>query len=212
MNINNILNSFAFIKIISRCIKFGFIIIYCDESYIQTQCNSMKVWRKSDEDIYENIGKKEKTNLILAVNEDGVIYYEINKDNTKEDNFLSFMEKLMIKIKEKKIEHFVIILDNHSSHKTDKLTQFYYKNKVNILFNTPYLSKFNSVELAFRNIKRKLYLKNYKSVGEIIEEVKSLMESEEFQKGIKGNYCVTLKEYLKFNETEKFNNINLLFD
>jgi len=212
LNNNSILISFSFIKIIARCIKLGFSIIYCDESYLQTQSNTMKVWKKSDEDIYENLGKKEKTNLILAVNEDGVIHYEINKENTKEDNFLSYMENLLKKIKEKNIKHFVIILDNYSSHKTDKLTKFYYENKINILFNTPYLSKFNSVELAFRNIKRNLYLKNFKSIEDIIKEVKMIIEDERFKNGIKGNYCITLKEYLKFNEKERFNNINLLID
>ena len=53
----NILISFAFIKIIARCIKFKFSIMYCDESYIQSQNNNMNVWRKPDEDIYEDISK-----------------------------------------------------------------------------------------------------------------------------------------------------------
>ena len=67
---------------------------------------------------------------ILTVNEDGGVYYEVNKE---------------------------IIMDNYSSYKTEKLMKFYADNKINILFNAPYLSKFNPVELAFRNLKRNLY-------------------------------------------------------
>ena len=84
---DNLLISFAFIKIIARCLKLGFSIIYCDESYIQSQNNDMRVWRKPNEDIYAPISKKEKLNLILSVNENGVVYFELNRENTKESNF-----------------------------------------------------------------------------------------------------------------------------
>ena len=44
------------------------------------------------------------------------------------------MEYLKIKIKEKKIENYIIILDNHSSQKTEKLIKYYSDNKINLLF------------------------------------------------------------------------------
>ena len=76
----------------------------------------MKTWRKSYEEIYENVSKKEKINLILSVNEVGVLYYELNSESTKESNFISYFKKLVEKIKEKKIAHYVIVLDNYSAN------------------------------------------------------------------------------------------------
>ena len=122
------------------------------------------------------------------------------------------MEKLIQKIKEKKIKRYVIILDNYSSHKTEDLMKFYSENKVNILFNTPYLLKFNSVELAFRNLKRNLYTKCFKNINEIKNQVELILKSENFKNGIRGNYAQTLKEYLSFHEREKDLNINILYE
>lgn len=45
-------------------------------------------------------------------------------------------------------------MDNLSSHKSSKLMEFYDKHKINVLFNTPYLSNFNAIELSFRNLKK----------------------------------------------------------
>ena len=152
---NNILMSLTFLKIISRCIKFNMNILYCDETSIQNQSNNIQTWRKSNEVIYEDIPKKEKLNLILTVSKDDVIYFELNEDNTNQDNFLIYKKNLLEAIKKKLIsEKFVIVLDNYSGHKTPKLMEYYLNNKINVLFNSPYLSNFNAVELAFRNLKK----------------------------------------------------------
>lgn len=205
-----LLMTFAFIKIVIRCLKYDFSIIYCDESFLQTKNNNMKKWRKSYEDIYDGTSKKEKINLILSTNENGILYYELNNENTKEQTFLSYLKNLMKIIKEKNITNYAIILDNYSVHKTESLYKFYFENNVNIIFNVPYLSKFNSVELGFRNLKKKLYSKYYKNIEEIKEEAAKILESDNFQKGIKGNFKTTLQQYLRFYEKQKYTNINSL--
>ena len=75
----------------------------------------------------------------MAVNKDGIIYYEINEQSTTQDSFLNYMNKLVNKIKEIKKEKYVIVLDNLSVHKTSKVIEFYRENKINALFNCPYL-------------------------------------------------------------------------
>ena len=206
----NILISLSFIKIISRCLKFNFSIIFCDETYIQSRNNNLKIWRKSREEIVNKISKKEKVNLILSVYEEGVLYYEINKPNTKEENFLEYMKNLLNTINDKGLKNYVIILDNYSAHKTKTLFKFYVDNKMNILFNSPYMSKFNSVELAFRNIKRHLYTKCFANMSSTINELKLILDSVNFSKSIKGNYKETLEEYILYSNKEKKANLNSL--
>ena len=75
----------------------------------------------------------------MAVNKDGIIYYEINEQSTTQDSFLNYMNKLVNKIKEIKKEKYVIVLDNLSVHKTSKVIEFYRENKINALLNCPYL-------------------------------------------------------------------------
>ena len=111
----------------------------------------------------------------MAIDEEKIIYYEINKENIDEAVFLNFMVKLNHEIIEKKLNPCVIIMDNLSSHKTSNLIDFYIQNKINILFNTPYLSTFNAIELSFRNIKKFLYTKYFSSIEEVEEEVKNIL-------------------------------------
>lgn len=151
----NGLISFAFLKIVVKCVYLGFKLIYVDESIICNKNNNFRCLVQKDEEIlfdYYNIGK---LNLLMAINEKEVLYYKLNKETTNEERFLNFMENLLKKLDDKKDEKYVIIMDNLLSHKTERLIQFYNENKINILYNSPYLSKWNSIELAFRNLKHK---------------------------------------------------------
>jgi DNA-binding PadR family transcriptional regulator len=89
-------------------------IIFVDETSIQAYNNNYKLWRKSDQNIYYNLGCNKKKNLIAAVDENNIIYYTINEDNTDEAKFLDFMKKLKEKIDTMKIKDFLIIIDNLS--------------------------------------------------------------------------------------------------
>ena len=109
----------------------------------------------------EILVKKKRINLIMAINDEKMLYYEINKNSTYEESFYEFMEKLNDVIKKEKIYPCVVVIDNLSCHKTEKLIEFYTTNKINVIFNTYYISSFNSIELSFRNLKRHLYTNIY---------------------------------------------------
>ena len=210
MNKENILISFAFIKIIARCLKLKFNIIYCDETSLQNNNNNYYCWRRSEESFFSNLGPKKRRNLIMAVNDDSVLYYQINDDSTNEERFFLFMQKLEEIILEKKLTPYVIVLDNLSCHKTKKLIELYSSKKMNILFNTPYLSSFNSIELCFRNIKRLLYTKIYNSIEELIDEVKKYLKEKNFIDGLKSNFSQTLEKYLLFHDNYSSLNLNII--
>lgn len=62
----------------------------------------------------------------MAINNEKFVHYEINLKIINEDNFIDFMENLIKKIKNNKIEHYTIFLGNLLVHK--------YKKKILILF------------------------------------------------------------------------------
>ena len=99
-------------------------------------------------------------------------------------------------------------MDNLSCHKTKKLIKYYVENKINVVFNSPYVSKFNSVELAFRTIKYNLYKSFFKSINEMEERVKAIIEDENFSKTLLYNFAETLGYYLKFIYYFRNKNIN----
>ena len=203
----NILISFAFIKIISRCLKLGYKIIYLDETGLMNGNNNYRCLRKNNEQIYFNTGTRDKRNLILAIDEKQVIYYEITKENTTEEVFLNFMKKLKEKLDMIIYPKFVVCMDNHSSHKTPNMMNFYKDNKINIVFNAPYLSIFNSVELTFRYIKRFLYMSLFSDINELCLKVESLLEDIKFNNTLLYNFGETIEEYIRF--INKFKDINL---
>ena len=199
LEIKNIINSLAFLKVIIKCIKLKFHIIFLDETSIQNDNNNYYSWRFPNEELFCEIGPKKKLNLLMAIDEAKIIYYEINKENTDETIFLNFMKRLNQEIIKIKLTPCVIIMDNLSCHKTSKLIDFYIQNKINILFNIPYLSSFNAIELSFRNIKKFLYTKYFSSIEEVESQVKLYLNNEKMTNGIKENYKETLIKYKIFN-------------
>lgn len=207
---DNILLSFAFIKIIARSISFKFNLVYIDETSIQNNNNNYFCWRKAQQNIYGELGQKKKLNLLMAIDNDSVVYYEFKEESTNEEIFYNFMKNLIFHLKKKKIFPSILILDNFSCHKTRKLIELYSNNKINILFNTPYLSSFNSIELSFRNMKRYLYTKCFDTIETMKKEAEKYLLQEEFLNGIKSNFKETLLRYLQFNSYHSHLNLNNL--
>lgn len=206
---NNMIFSFCFIKLIIKCMKLNFKLIFVDESSVQSYNSNYRTWRLKDEDIYYKIDNK-KRNLIAAVGESEIIYYEINEQNTNESVFLQFMKNLKIKLEQMNINQFVIILDNLSCHKTPLLKSFYEEEKMNIIFNSPYHSNFNCIELLFRIMKKKLYEKLYKSTEDAINEINIIMNDKNINKTLIQNFRETLENYYRFSVSHESTDLNTL--
>lgn len=204
----SVIYSMALIKIIARCIKNKISIIFCDESSILNVNNNYRAWVPPKSNFYSQKETKKRYNLIMAVSENGIVYYELNIANTDEKIFINFIDKLVKKIHEKSIDNFAIFLGNLSVHKSSKLIQFYVENGINVIYNTPYASFFNSIELAFRRLKNILYKNIYESMDKVIKDVHKILISENFQNTIKYNLKETIQQYLLFFENYKNMNFN----
>lgn len=204
---NFVFSSMCFIKILVRAINIGFKIYFMDESDISLKNNNFRCWRKNKELIYHNCTKNKRSNLLLIVDSNSVIYYKINNNPTNEKTFLEFMDEFL-KIKKKDLNNkFILVLDNLACHKTSKVKQYFYDNKINVVFNTPYFSVFNCVELSFRYLKRHLYSNLFNNLEDAENEVKKLLEKEDIKATLKKNYRETLTTYLTYYL--KHQNINL---
>ena len=199
--------SLCFIKILIKCIQLNYRLIYVDESIIQSNNNNFKSWRSKEEGICFKLGSNKRKNLIAAVDHDNILYYKINDENTNENKFLSFMKEIKNMIDEKNIKDHVIIMDNLSCHKTPLLKTFYLKNNINIIFNSPYQSSFNLIELFFRLFKRKIYKNLYSSTEEATKDIEKIIQNENLKYSLYKNYRETLQVYL--NYAKKYEKLNL---
>ena len=89
-------------------------------------------------------------------------------------------------------------MDNASIHLSFAPMNFYFENGLKILFNVPYISYFNMVELCFRAIKKEIYELLFSSIYEVEEKIEEILESEKLKKQIPLLFKETLREYIKY--------------
>lgn len=83
---------------------------------------------------------------------------------------------------------------------------FYNKNNLKILFNIPYKSNFNMIELAFRNIKNLTYKKLYSKIENLKHDIKAIIEGDLIKSSLAKLFKETLIEY------QNFINVNLEYN
>ena len=206
-NYGNIL-CLCFIKVIIRSIRLGFDIIFVDESKIETINSHLKCWRKQKETIYFSNVNKQKLNIIMAVGKNKIYGLKLEKKNINSDIYLQFLKELLIEFKKEEKKKFILILDNLKLHKTKEVISFCELNKLNLVFNVPYQSTFNGIELCFRAIKRITYSNLYNSIEDMKKSIYNLIKTDNFCGTLLYNYKETLKEYYAYIVNHKYDNLN----
>jgi len=207
---NSIMHSYFFLKIFLRSLVLNIEPIYLDEAGFFTVNNNFYTWRRSNEEIFHKIEDRERTNLIMAVGRSKVYYYEINRKNTNNEIFENFMNNLIqILNKEVKKNH-LIIMDNLSVHLTVNLFKLYNENKLKILFNIPYKSSWNMIELVFRLIKNITYKNIYQNINGVEKDIIDIIKSGKIEKSLNLLYKETLLNYFNFINLNKGLDLNLI--
>jgi hypothetical protein len=150
-----------FIELYQKNYKF----IFIDESTFQQDNNISKLWLKTDDRVsYIKKELQNKENLILAADENNIIYYELNKFNTNTNKFKEFTIRMLesVYLNKKLTESFkegkiVFILDNAKYHNNKSNKSFWRKHKVNVLFLPVYTPDFNLCEFLFAKLKKKVF-------------------------------------------------------
>ena len=85
-----------------------------------------------------------------------------------------------------------------------------FKKKLKVLFNIPYESYFNMVELCFRALKNHIYKNLYSSIKEMENDLVNLLNSETIKNQLPLLFKETLKEYIKFIKENINDNLNFI--
>jgi len=202
--------SFIFIKIIIRAIKLKFNIIFVDESNFKLQNPNFKTWIKNDE--FPNYGYKnnDKINFLLAVSANKVINYKFTNQNTNTKVFKSFMLDTIDKISDEDKSNTLFIMDNHTSHISKEFLRLV-KKKIKILYNVPYESPFNCVELSFRHLKNITYKQIFPTIRSLIEEVERILDDKKFEETLYKNYIETIKKYVNYSKYYIDKDLNIIY-
>ena len=147
---------------------------------------------------------------MLGVTKNRIIKYKIIEESINSTNFLLFMTEMVNSMSQEERINSIFVMDNCSSHLTAKLFQFYYANKLKILFNMPYYSKNNMVENVFRYIKRFTYQKLYINDVQLKRDVKNILNANTIIKSLEKLYLETLYVYERYINLNKYQNLNNL--
>ena len=175
----------------------------------ETSLNSFMIRRKC----YEELGKRcvvktdsqevfKKYTGIFAISSKGVIGYEVYKKGGIDSNrMVDFINKFI----NGKYKNKLIILDNASSHRNEKIKALVNKHN-NILYAVPYQHFTNSIENYFSMLKSRLQKLDgltYNELKKNIEKVIKEIPREKYENIFKGAY-ERPEKYVSKNKTRKF--------
>ena len=139
---------------------------------------------------------------IFAISVDGVIEWDLyEKGGINTDRLIEFLEKNITS----KLRNKLIILDNASSHRNERIKELVNKHN-NILYAVPYQHFTNSIENYFSMLKSRLQKLDgltHIKLKENIENVISKKPKEKYRNIFKGAY-ERPEKYIPKNKTRKF--------
>ena len=143
---------------------------------------------------------------IFAISTKGVLGWELyEKSGINKDRLIEFLEKYITT----KFKNKLIILDNASSHKNERIKELVNKHN-NILYAVPYQHFTNSIENYFSILKSRLQNLDgltHEKLKENIEKVIRYISKEKYENIFKGAYNRTYKYVKKpSNRTRKLKN------
>ena len=140
---------------------------------------------------------------IFAISVDGVIEWDLyEKGGINTDRLIDFLEKNITS----KLRNKLIILDNASSHRNERIKELVNKHN-NILYAVPYQHFTNSIENYFSMLKSRLQKLDgltHTKLKENIENVISKIPKEKYKNIFKGAY-ERPEKYISKNKTRKVN-------
>lgn len=118
---------------------------------------------------------------MLAVGNNQIYAYKVIIENTTLGVFIDFLKEVFNNIMKDRSNKYFIILDNLPAHKTQDVFKFLKDKQICTVFNAPYKSIFNAVELSFRAVKKITYSNIYNTMEEVEKDIINFLENENFK-------------------------------
>ena len=166
-------------------------IISIDESSFDTHINSHYGWSKKGSRI-NAIKRKQRIrySVISAISMNKVINVTIIKGSVNSIVFIEFIKNVINKIQKNK----VLFMDNARIHHSKLFTEYIKTIKNKVLYNVPYCSEYNPIEMVFSKVKSMVHKRTNNT--ELINLHKNIKYG--FNKIIKSNLVGYYNKCLSF--------------
>lgn len=172
--------------------------MFINESNFKLQNPNFKTWIKKDEFVNYAHKNNDKINFLFAVSANKVINYKFTKENTNTKVFKSFILDTFNKLSDEEKKNTLFIMDNHKSHISKEFLRLVKNKKIKILYNVPYESPFNCIELSFRHLKNITYKQIFPTIKNVIEIIERILCEKKFEETLYKNYIEAIKKYVYY--------------
>ena len=138
---------------VDKCVNDGSELIFVDESIFKPRDFRKRAYMSKYENVNFNVPRSQESALavVAAISKfRGLIHYQIRERSHNGESFREFMRALRKRCVEKRV---VVLLDNCSIHKTNKVKEFCESESVDLVFNVSYSPWYNAIELFWARAK-----------------------------------------------------------
>jgi transposase len=199
---------YNYIKRFSYLLNKNLIPVFIDESGINTYLVPINGYSKRNQRLKaaKNTHQSANYTIICATTYKQILGYKVIVGSSKGEDFYHFITCLLNSYPELKTKCF-IVLDNSRIH-YKKYLYDYFKDRVSMLFLSPYSPHFNSIEVVFSIIKKKLKCKYRTRWFELMSDLELIIDNIKEDTLVR-IYTNVLKETLTFLVKRNTNNIVL---
>ncbi len=154
-------------ELINKINTYSKILLSIDEMSIITNKASTNGWSLKNEtcNVYIPFIKNNvRYSLLMATSNKKIVKYLLQEGSIKKEHYINFMLEL-----HKENSNYIYLIDNASIHTSKLAKEMYARNKMNVIFNAPYQSEFNPIEMVFSLLRKKLNKKIVKNKSDIID-------------------------------------------
>ncbi len=109
----------------------------------------------------------------MSVDTSGNIYYIFKEKSIKTEDYNDFIKSINKKYKTKKS----FLMDNATTHHSKIFKKTIKKDKINVIYNIPYYSKYNPIEYVFSLLRKEIQNCCCNTTNEIIKVVDNFIKN-----------------------------------
>ena len=175
--------TFLFLKYLSNCLKNKLNIIFIDETGFSLDNPNLRMWRKDNEQIYggPKIYRKERINLILAMNKTEIIYGEYYHNETvATKEFKEFLMELVKRIDKEVMKRDLEKKRKYKLARENKHYERFLREVKGITDEKSIKEKFARLEFIRESMNKDVFGELHAGNGISEDEVKEMEEFKEY--------------------------------
>jgi len=150
-------------------------LVFIDETWAKTNMTRLRGRAPRGERLVAKVphGHWKTTTLIAALDHNGMRCAMTVDGAVNSDVFIAFVEKVLSK---SLTPGDVVVMDNLSSHKGQRVKQLIETVGASVLYLPPYSPDLNPIEMAFSKFKQLMRSAAYRTVGAIWQNMQSILQ------------------------------------